>query len=258
MIDLHSHVLPGVDDGAGDLAASLAMAKRYVARGFSCVIATPHALPEAVGTDTARRFERLTAQLNGILRAKSLDLTLEVGMEIAMGPEVPDLLDTGRLLTLAGSRHVLIEAPFERLPIHWEQMLFQITGRGYQVLLAHPERCAQLARNHALIDRVVAMGVHLQVNWGSFTGVFGRPAMKTARHLARQGYIHCLATDSHDNRGRSADVVDRAAPKIRALIGAANLNLLSNDNPARVVADHPLETMQMTQASRKAKEGWKR
>jgi protein-tyrosine phosphatase len=81
-------------------------------------VATPHALPEAVGTDTARHFERLTAQLNEILRARSLALTLEAGMEIVMGPEVPDLLDAGRLLTLAGSRHVLIETPFERLPIH--------------------------------------------------------------------------------------------------------------------------------------------
>jgi protein-tyrosine phosphatase len=135
-------------------------------------------------------------------------------------------------------------------------MLFQITGRGYQVLMAHPERCAQLVRNHALFDRVVAMGVRLQVNWGSFTGLFGRPAMKTARHLARQGYIHCLATDSHDNRCRSADVVGSDAPKIRALIGAANLNLLSKDNPARVVADHPLKPMQMTQAPRKAAGRW--
>lgn len=144
-----------------------------------------------------------------------------------------------------------------RLPVNWEQFLFQLAGRGYRVLLAHPERCAQLGRNLALYERLVAMGVRLQVTWGSFTGQFGRPALKTARFLARQSLIHCLATDSHDHRARSASVVAETAPIIEALVGSANLQVVSRDNPARVVVDRPLKPMSRTDSSPK-NGGWQR
>ena len=101
------------------------------------------------------------------------------------------------------------------------------------------------------------MQIHLQVNWGSFTGFYGRPALKTARHLAREGYIHCLATDSHDHRNRSAIIVRKAATEINAQIGAANLELLSNGNPGRIIADRPLETMADTPERSKAVTVWK-
>lgn len=258
MIDLHSHILPRIDDGARNLDVSLKMATLYAANGFRQVVATPHALPEDIGANNARALQRRVAEMNQVLRARSIALTLASGMEIAMAPTVPGLLVAGKLLTLAGSHYVLIETPFERLPIHWEQMLFEIAGQGYQVLLAHPERSAQLSRNHGLFDRMIEMGIHLQVNWGSFTGDYGRPALKTARYLARKCYIRCLATDSHDDRARSAAVVGRAAPKITALIGAPNLRLLSAENPGRVMADRPLAPMQCPTTTRRATGGWKR
>ncbi len=258
MIDLHSHILPFLDDGSPNMAASIDMAANYVANGFHHVVATPHVLPENIGEQWAASLKRRVAKMNAALHAASISLTVSSGMEIAIAPELAVFLEAGLLLPLADSRYVLIETPFERLPTYWEQILFEVAGRGYRVLLAHPERCIQLSRNDHLIDRLIDMGIHLQVNWGSFTGFYGRPALKTARHLARKGYIHCLATDSHDHRHRSADVVRKAAPEINARIGAANLDLLSNGNPGRIIANRPLETMTDTPERSKAVAGWKR
>lgn len=257
MIDLHSHILPALDDGSPNMAASIDMAANYVANGFHHVVATPHVLPENIGAQWASSLKRRVAKVNKALRAASIPLTVSPGMEIAIAPELPEFLEAGLLLPLADSRYVLIETPFERLPTYWEQILFEVAARGYRVLLAHPERCIQLSRNYRLIDRLIDMQIHLQVNWGSFTGFYGRPALKTARHLAREGYIHCLATDSHDHRNRSANVVRRATAEINAQIGAANLELLSNGNPGRIIADRPLETMADTPERSKAVTVWK-
>jgi protein-tyrosine phosphatase len=247
MIDLHSHILPGIDDGARNLEESLEMARLYVERGFRQVVVTPHALTDSLGKDLARSITLQVENLNAILRKQEIDLTLKTGMEIALTPEVPDFLDQGLLLPLAGSRYVLIEPPFESLPIHWEQIFFNIASRGHRILLAHPERCAQLARKPALFDRLIETGVYLQVNWGSLIGLHGRPSMKTARYLVRKGYIHCLATDSHDMRHRNAAPVPHVSRKIVEWIGRNNLSLLAIANPARVVADHPLEAMDVSE-----------
>lgn len=107
MIDLHAHILPGIDDGAQDIAASLAMAQCYLANGFKRVVATPHSPPEMVGAGTARRIAHEAVRLSERLRANSLPLAVDVGMEIVMAPEVPGLLNAGLMLPLAGSRYVL-------------------------------------------------------------------------------------------------------------------------------------------------------
>ncbi len=258
MIDLHSHILPFIDDGAPNMAVSLEMAGQYVANGFRRVVATPHVQPEDIGDQWAQSLKGRVAEMNRNLRDGSIPLVISTGMEIAIAPELPERLDAGLLLPLADSRYVLIETPFERLPVGWEHIFFQIAGRGYRVLLGHPERCTQLARNHTLFERLIDIGVYFQVNWGSFTGFYGRLALKTARLLAHKGYIHCLATDSHDRSDRSADVVGKAIPDIEALIGAANLDLLSKGNPSRVFADQPMEPMSSPPALRNVKRRWKR
>jgi protein-tyrosine phosphatase len=252
LIDLHSHILPGMDDGARNLEECLAMARLYADRGFRQVVATPHALSDSLSKNLANSIALQVENLNAILQDQAVDLKIRPGMEIALTPEVPDLLDQGLLLPLAGSRCVLLEPPFESLPLHWEQIFFDIASRNYRILLAHPERCAQLARDHRLFDRMIAIGVYLQANWGSFLGLYGRAPMQTARYLVRRGYLHCLATDSHDAHKRSAAMVRKASAKVAALAGRTRLGLLAIENPARVIADVPLKEMTVDAASRPA------
>ena len=245
MLDIHSHILPGIDDGARNIGHSLEMARKYVAAGYTRVIATPHAVPEDRGVAFARSIDLHVENLNAIMKEDRVDLTVLPGMEITLAPEVPAMLDKGEVIPLAGGPYVLIEPPFQRLPLHWEQILFEVAGRGYRILVAHPERCAQLARQPALAARLLEMGAHLQVNWTSLLGYHGQEASKAAHHLLLSGAVHCMATDSHDTRERSAIIVRRGAEALAGLVGRRNLALLTVENPAKVLKGRPMKAMDM-------------
>lgn len=253
MLDIHSHILPGIDDGARNVGESLEMARKYVAAGYRRVIATPHAVPEDRGVQFARSVELHVANLNAVMREDRVNLTVLPGMEIALAPELRGMLDNGEVIPLAGGPWVLIEPPFQRLPLNWERILFEVTGRGYKILVAHPERCAQLGRESALVERLLETGVCLQMNWTSLLGYHGRAVFQAARRMLLSGAVHCLATDSHDTRQRSALVVRRAAAALAELVGRRNLALLSVENPARVLDGTPMQPMDLAALPRPAR-----
>ena len=181
-------------------------------------------------------------------------------VSITLSPEIPAMLNKGEMIPLAGGSYVLIELPFQRLPLHWEQILFEVAGRGFKILIAHPERCAQLAQQPMLVERLLETGVYLQVNWTSLLGYHGKLVQKTAHHLARSGAIHCMATDSHNTRERSALIVRRGAEELAALVGRKNLALLTVENPARVLNGNDMAGMDVNTIPhhRASGSGWRR
>jgi protein-tyrosine phosphatase len=148
------------------------------------------------------------------------------------------------VLSLAGTSYVLIEPPFQRFPLMWEEVFFAVLSKGFMVLLAHPERCIQLISKPDLCDQLIESGVYFQVNWDSFLGHHGRTTQKMAIYLAGKAYIHCLATDSHDSKSRNAIQVQRTAETIEELIGRPNLQLISKENPIRVLRNDKLKSME--------------
>jgi protein-tyrosine phosphatase len=180
-------------------------------------------------------------------------------MEIALDPQISALIANSRVQTLAGTSYVLIEPPFQRLPLGWEHVIFDVLSKGFAVLLAHPERCAQLTAKPHLCDQLIESGVYFQVNWDSFLGHHGRTTQKMALYLATKGFIHCLATDSHDAKSRNARQVQRAAETIEELIGPRNLQLISRENPTRVLRNEALMCMesQEVQATVTKKRAWR-
>ena len=137
MIDLHSHILPGLDDGAKNMNQSLEMARIFAQAGYTQVVATPHWIPGTSWVPTPRYIRTLVDELNSEIKKKGINLTVYPGMEIALDPKIPDLLDDGAILTLNRGSYVLIEPPFQRLPQGWEQILFNVSSRNKTVLLAH-------------------------------------------------------------------------------------------------------------------------
>ena len=241
MIDLHSHILPGVDDGPKDLDQSLELALIFKEAGYHRVVATPHQVPGTTWMLSLEEIRNKLAELNHAIKIENIALDVLQGMEIAFDPLIPDLLGKGQLLTLGNTSYVLIETPFQQLPLGWEQIIFAILSKGYSILLAHPERCAQLAGRPQLADQLIESGVYLQVNWDSFLGYHGRSALRMAHHLAESGYVHCLATDSHNPQERHAAHVKLAVAKILKLIGRENLQRIASENPQRILRNtHPL------------------
>lgn len=254
MIDLHCHILPGVDDGPGTMEESLKMAREFEETGYSRVVATPHFIPKTYWTPHSEKVEEKTNLLNQILEKEGRALRLIPGMEIAMDPSIPELLDRGDVLTLAGTSYVLIEPPFQRLPIGWEEILFSVLASGYRILLAHPERCVHLINEPGLFDELVERGICLQVNWASFQGTYGSEFVRGASLLAKKGYIHCLATDSHTPHDpRGPDSISRARKRVQDLVGTKDLELISKENPARVLSGDPLVDVGIGKTARERK-----
>jgi protein-tyrosine phosphatase len=220
------------------------MARIFEQAGYSHVVATPHAVPGTTWMPKPEEIKDQLARLNQAIAKQGIRLKVLPGMEVALDPNISDLLDQGQVQPLAGTSFVLIEPPFQRLPLGWDQAVFNVLSRGFSVLLAHPERCAQLSAKPQLCDKLIESGVYFQVNWDSFLGHHGRTTQKMAIYLAGKAYIHCLATDSHDAKSRNAIQVQRTAETIEELMGPRNLQLISRENPIRVLRNEALKSME--------------
>ena len=126
MIDLHCHILPGVDDGPKNMDESLEMVRIFENAGYRRVLATPHQVPGTTWMRSIEEIRHLLAELNHAIKVEGLELDVQPGMEISFDPLIPDLLEKGRLLTLGETSCVLIETPFQQLPLGWEQVFFAI------------------------------------------------------------------------------------------------------------------------------------
>jgi protein-tyrosine phosphatase len=245
MIDIHSHILFGIDDGAAGPEESLALARVYVEAGYRTVVATPHTEVDSLPSEYhARTVRDLVNTLNHSLMKQGIELVVLPGMEVGLDPLLPEMVAQEKILSLAGSRYLLVETPFGQLPLHWWEVVFKLAAKGIVVIFAHPERCAQVADDPGILERMAQAGAKFQVNWDSFSEANGRRVDGVARSMARKGYIHCLATDSHDPKVRNAGHVHEIGRRIKGLIGDDNLRRIAEENPARVVQDEPLLEME--------------
>jgi protein-tyrosine phosphatase len=196
VIDLHSHILPGVDDGPRTLEGSLELARTAVADGTRTILATPH-----VNDDPGIDAERVAAGLE-VLRPALAEarIPLEVlpGGEIAIW-RLTDLDDAAlRSLALGGGPYLLIESPFSPVIGPFEPVVLDLLERGFRVLLAHPERCPAFQRDPLRIERLVEAGVLVQITAGSMTGGFGSTVRRFTAAMLREGLVHVVASDAHD------------------------------------------------------------
>ena len=201
MIDLHCHILPGIDDGATDLSVSIAMAQAFVADGVSVVACTPHILP-GLYLNSGPQIRKATAQLQGALEQQSIPLKLVSGADNHITPSFVAELRAGHLLSLADSRYVLVEPPHHVAPPRLEDLFFELLLAGYVPVLTHPERLTWINSHYEVIQHLAKAGVWMQLTAGSLTGAFGRNARYWSERMLDEGLAHILATDAHDMNRR--------------------------------------------------------
>jgi protein-tyrosine phosphatase len=201
MIDLHCHILPGIDDGAADLAMSLMMARACVTDGVTTVACTPHILP-GLYHNTGPQIRQAVAALQQAVDAEGIPLKLITGADVHIVPDFVAGLRDGRLLTLGDTRYVLVEPPHHTAPARLEDLFFALLVAGYVPILTHPERLSWITANYDTIKRLVAAGVWMQVTAGSLAGSFGRQPTYWAERMLDEGCVHILATDAHDSKRR--------------------------------------------------------
>jgi len=205
LIDLHCHILPGIDDGAVDLGVSLDMARASVADGVSVLACTPHILP-GLYHNVGPQIISAIQQLQDALEKNDIPLRLVAGADVHMVPDLVEGLRSGRLLSLAGSRYVLIEPPHHTAPPQLESFFFSMLVEGFVPVLTHPERLKWLPHRYESIRQLVRAGVWMQITSGSLAGAFGRNAQYWAHRMLDEGCVHLLATDAHDTQRRPPDL----------------------------------------------------
>ncbi|MNZ95225.1 Tyrosine-protein phosphatase YwqE [compost metagenome] len=196
MIDIHTHILPGLDDGAADWSDTLSMARAAAAEGITSIIATPH---HANGkyTNSAENIIELVQIANDRIKAEGIAITLRPGQEIRVHDELLEGWDRGELLTLASSRYILVEMPSSRIPRGMLELIHELKLMGLIPVIAHPERNAEVAKHPERLSELIAQGAVAQVTAASLLGGFGRRVEQCAWLLCRQGLIHIVSSDAH-------------------------------------------------------------
>ncbi len=231
-VDIHCHVLPGVDDGAPDVTTSLEMLRSAIGEGLRKVVVTPH-YPANAEPDLLREHERTFSDLASAVAAEGLHVELFLGVEIAFRFGLEDIA-ADPSARLAGGQYVLVDLPPGPLPPGLEQAFFALRTAGWRPIRAHPERHRELARKPERIQRLRDQELLFQVNSGSLVGEFGRRAMATAQLLIERGWADFVASDGHDLSKRRM-TIRSAEDRLLALVGTERTRQLLCDNPACVM-----------------------
>lgn len=200
MIDIHCHILSGLDDGPSNLDFSLAMARAAVDSGTQMMVATPHI--RADFDVNPHEIEPRVDALNERLEKDRLPLRILPGAEIgwATAPELDDSLLSK--LCLGSGHYVLLESPYGKRPVDMEGVIAGLAERGFKSLLAHPERCPLFQRDIERLAAIVDAGALCSITAGSMTGRFGAPVKQFTADLLRRGLVHDVASDAHDHLHR--------------------------------------------------------
>ncbi|QGQ48279.1 tyrosine-protein phosphatase [Metabacillus sediminilitoris] len=202
MIDIHSHILPGVDDGAQSIEDSIEMAKQAVNEGITKIIATPHHQNGKYVNKKQDIIDRVL-ELNSLFSNKKIPLEVLPGQETRIFGELLENLEKGEILTLNNLNYIFVELPSGHVPRYTEKLLFDVQLQGLTPVIVHPERNAEIMENPNKLLNLVKKGALTQVTAGSITGHFGKKIKKFSLDLIDANLTHFLASDAHNVSNRS-------------------------------------------------------
>ena len=234
MIDLHCHLLPGVDDGPRDLETAVAMARQLHAVGFVTIAPSPHTGTGPGGDTLAATAAAARDHLADALRQHSVALDLVPNAEHTLSPALLDRVAAQTLVPIGGRGHwLLLELPWMEL-VELEGALERLQQAGYRILLAHPERYDFLSVE--LLRRLRARGVVLQADLGSLVGLFGPGCRERVNKLVRLGLIDVVASDLHEPVA-AHDWLSESLRLVASALGADGFELVTEVNPRKILAD---------------------
>ena len=207
LCDLHTHLLPGVDDGAPNMEYALQMLRNAAASDVELLAVTPHCNRpyekcNHLDDDLLDRFLQLQQA------AKDIPVRLVLGAEVLVDEHLPQLLHQKKIPTINGSRYLLTEFPVDASPALFQDTLESILDLGYIPLVAHPERYLSVCQMPQIVAPWLDMGCHLQLTGGSILGEYGKTVQQTAAFLLQQDLVACIASDAHGVHHRSNFLLD--------------------------------------------------
>jgi len=240
MIDLHTHILPGLDDGAADIYDTLEMAEMAVKSGVTAMVATPHCnIPGLYDNYYGEEYVRVFQETERMLEKERIPLTLYAGMEVFMRENVPSLLCDGKLLTINAGHYILTEFSFDEDPRFAEKMLRQVYEIGLIPVIAHPERYEFVKDCPEIVLGWKQKGYKVQVNKSSLQGRFGRRIGYLAQEMLREELVTVVASDTHSPFQRTPNLED-VYEELSLEYSEEYLQMLFHKNPLRICNDQPV------------------
>lgn len=235
MIDIHTHVLPGIDDGSSSMEMSLELLSMAADSGVRAIVATPHCnIPDEYENYVSPGLIDLWNRLLAAKKKAGIEIHLCRGMEIYATTDLPRLLAERKVWTLNGTNYFLMEFGFREDPDFCRLILRQCADLGFRPIIAHPERYYFIQNDPELAYEWCVNGYGLQINKGSLLGRFGKGPQYTAESLLRHGVVACVASDAHNPRQRTTHMKEIQLYLMEEY-GEEYARLLLRENPARIL-----------------------
>jgi protein-tyrosine phosphatase len=258
MIDLHTHILPGVDDGSQIMEESLKMIRKAKAIGFQGIILTPHYMCYTYQSRVADN-QKILEELKKAVKKEGLDIFLFLGNEVCYHTDVINLIGTEAFTTINKSRYLLVETKSQVEDLfNLERFVFELQLKGLIPIIAHPERYRFVQKDPNVLVNMVNSGALAQMNILSLVGYYGTKAQETAEILLTHNMIHFLGSDAHNHE--AYDEVKKGIKIATRLVGKKKMQDLFRDHPRRVLVNAivPIEEPEFYNRPRKKKTGLKR
>jgi protein-tyrosine phosphatase len=240
VIDIHSHIMPEIDDGARSVEEAIDMARIAAEDGIEYMVSTPHMFNGLSDNPEPKEILERVAALNERIAAAGIGLKILPGNEVHVSHEIAEQARGNRVTKINDRNYMLVEFPQLTVPVGADQLFYKLLLQGVRPILVHPERNAQLQASPFLVGRFVDHGVYIQVTAMSVTGEFGPAAKAIADKLLRHNCVHFLATDAHRTKSRPP-ILSRGRDAAAELIGPDRARALVEDNPRAVINGEALQ-----------------
>jgi len=239
-VDIHAHILPGLDDGPATIEESLEMARMAARDGTEVIVATPHYTDIELKHKPNGIIRELADTINAALRSEyarrnTPSVRIFTGMVHRLDASLPDLVDSENVITLNRTRFLLVEPPFSRLPKYVEEVISRLLTQRLVPVLAHPERNMEFQRNPKRLQVLVREGVIVQLAAGSLTGENGATSRRAAEQFIRLGITHVVSSEMHNERTPRSPILSEAFDIVSDLVGEEEAIDLFETNPNMIL-----------------------
>lgn len=243
MVDLHCHILPGVDDGAESLEEALAMARMAQGDGIKTIVATPHLFREGVDSRSLGLIEEKFRELRTAIEENGVEVELLPGAEVHISHNlIGEIRNSRKNLVLNGGSYLFVEFPAEHIFPGVRQLFFDLMSEGVTPIIAHPERNRVFAEHPELLFELIQMGARGQVNSGSLLGLYGPSAEEAATRFLGWNMVHFIASDGHNTRSIPPKLREAAA-RAEAVVGRERARAFVVENPEAVIKDDEIPVL---------------
>lgn len=242
MIDIHSHIIPGADDGSKSIEETFNVLKEAEEAGFTDIISTSHYIEGHYELNKEDRQAWITA-LNVGMKKENININLYTGAEIFVSENMCDNIASGTICTLNNTRYVLFELPMNTKTVYLEEVIFNLISMDLVPIIAHPERYSFVQKDPNILYDYIEMGVLFQSNYASIIGYYGKEAKNTVKKLLQHNMIHFLGSDNHRQNTIYADM-NKILGELKKIISNREIKLLTEINPRKIINNEEIAVEQ--------------